>query len=292
MDSVNFSHTFKQKVEKIKEIPTLPGIARRLLELQSNEDASIQQLVAIIEIDPILTTRILKHANSAFYSIARDMTSLLDAVNLIGFRTALNLSLSVVVSKPFTVNNEGPIGTRAFWYHSTYSAHLMQILANKIPLENRPNPDVAYLAGLLHNFGVILLGHAFPLDFDAINKALSDTPAETLIHVEKTLVGINHFELGLWLMRKWRMPKEIMYTVFAHHNEDYKGEYWMYANLALVADRALRKINIGDGDNDELPQRALNNLKLSHDNVNEALINLEKEKSKLDSMIESILEVS
>ncbi len=292
MDSVDFSHTFQQKVEQIKDIPTLPAIARRLLELQTNEDASTQQLVAIIEIDPILTARILKHANSAFYNIARDMTSLLDAVNLIGFRTALNLSLSVVVSKPFNVNKEGPIGTRAFWYHSIYSAHLMQILANKIPLINQPNPNVAYISGLLHNFGIILLGHIFPLDFDAINKALSDTPAETLTHLEKTLIGINHFELGLWLMRKWRMPKEIMYTVFAHHNENYKGEYWMYANLALVTDRALRKINIGDGDSDELPQRALINLKLSHDNVNDALANLENEKSKLDSMIESILEGS
>ena len=292
MDSVNFSRTFKQKIEKITEIPTLPGIGRQLLELQTDDNAGIQQLIKIIEIDPILTTRILKHANSVYYKAAREITALLDAINLIGFRTALNLSLSMVFSKSFTVDNEGPIGARAFWSHSIYSAHLMQLLANKIPLNDKPDADVAYIAGLLHNFGVILLGHTFPLDFNALNKTLSKNPSETLLQTERRLLGIHHYELGVWLMRKWHMPKEITYSVFAHHNEDYKGECWMYANLALICDRALRKIKMGDGDNDELPQRALSNLKLSHDEVKATLATLEKEKNKLDTIIESVLEAN
>jgi len=290
MESVKFSHSFKEKVEQITEIPTLPGIGRRLLELQTNEDANIHQLIEIIEIDPILTTRLLKHANSAFYGVARDITSLLDTINLIGFRTALNLSLSLIVSKPFDVDLKGPIGTRTFWSQSIYSAHLMQSLANKIPIKNKPVPEVAYLAGLLHNFGIILLGHTFPLDFNAINKILSSDKSETLCHVEKTLIEVHHYELGVWLMRKWRMPKEIMYAAYAHHNEDYKGVYWEYANLALIADRALRKINVGDGDSDELPQRAMNNLKLTHEGVKLSIDELKKEQKKLDSMIESVLD--
>ena len=86
------------------------------------------------------------------------------------------------------------------------------------------------------------------------------------------------------------MPKAIIYTAFSHHNECYKGEQWEYANLALITDRALRKIDVGDGDTDELPQRPLSNLQLSTDDVADALEQLNRDKGRLNVLIESMLD--
>jgi len=289
MSAPNYNMEFKLKIEQIKELPTLPGVAKSLLKLQKNPDATIQQLANIIEFDPILSTQILKYSNSAFFNSARQIDSLSSAINLIGFNNALNFSLGISSANQFQVPMSGTIGMRGFWQHAIYSAHLMQLLANKIPLENPPLPGIAYLAGLLHNFGFILLGHSFPMEFDELNQALSRNDADNVLTIERALLGVHHYELAVWLMRKWGLQKEIMASVFEHHNESYRGANWVYANLALINDRVLFNYGLGDADSGELPDRILKALEINEEIVEECAEALFSQKESIDIMIDGML---
>jgi len=290
MTTTSLKFDFKTKIAQINELPTLPEIARQLLELQANPNASVQQLVDIIENDPVSSTQILKYANSAFFNSARKIESLNDAINLFGYDNAINCSLSLATAKKFAIPLAGPIGMGAIWKHSIYSAHLMQILANKIPLENGPRPGLAYLAGLLHNFGYLLLGHAFPNEFKQLNRALSGMSAPDVIQVESNLLGIQHYQLAVWLMRKWGLPTEILAAVFEHHNETFRGKHWEYANLTLLADRILFVHGImGDTDNEELPPRILTALNIDHIIVQAATNELMKNKDRMDGLIDRLI---
>lgn len=281
--------TFKTKIEQITELPTLPEIARRLLELQTMPNASVQQLIDIVENDPVSSTQILKYANSAFFNNSRKIDSLHDAINLFGFDNALNCSLSLATAKQFLIPLDGPIGMRAFWKHAIYSAHLMQILANKIPLKNGPKPGLAYLAGLLHNFGYLLLGHAFPDEFKRLNKTLETMKEPDFLEVESKSPGIHHYQLAVWLMRKWGLPAEILTTVFEHHNKTFRGKHYEYANLALLVDRVLFVHGMGDADTEELPPRILTTLEIDHTVIQAATNELLKNKEKIDGLIDGLI---
>lgn len=289
MTTLSIKADFKAKIEQINELPTLPEIARQLLELQANPNANVQQLVDVIEIDPVSSTQVLKYANSAFFNNSRKIESLKDAINLFGFDNALNCSLSLATAKQFSIPLEGPIGMRAFWQHAIYSANLMQILAKKIPLENGPKPGLAYLAGLLHNFGFILLGYAFPNEFKRLNQTLKGLSDPDVLQIESNLLGIRHYQLGVWLMRKWRLPTEILAAVFEHHNETYRGKHWEYANLALLTDRILFVHGIGDADIEELPPRMLTALGIDHIVVQAATKELLENKPRIDSLMEGLI---
>jgi len=290
MNSINTTLEFKNKIEQIKELPTLPEMGNKLLKLQENPDSSIQELGEVIEIDPILSSQLLRHANSAFFNTAKSITSLRDAISLLGFDATLNLALGLISANSFKIPVKGPIGMRAFWLHAIYSANLMQVLANKIPAELNTKSGMAYLSGLLHNFGLVLLGHEFTYDFKTINDALEDDPKKDLLSVEKSHLGFHHFQVGSWLMRKWGLPKEIMVSVLEHHNEDYHGDYHVYANLALVADRALFAYSIGDAESEDIPERILNEFHLTQEQVTEFCEQVMEKNELINAMVDHIVE--
>lgn len=292
MNSQNTTLEFKKKIEQIKQLPTLPEIGKQLLDLQQNPDATIQDLGKIIEFDPILTSQLLRHSNSAFFSTAKTITSIQDAIMLIGFDSTLNLAMGLISAKSFQIPIQGPIGMRAFWLHAIYSANLMQLLATKVPTDTNIKTGMAYLAGLLHNFGLVLLGHEFTYDFKLINDALEDDPKTDLLTVEKSLLGFHHFQVGSWLMRKWGLPPEIMTTVLEHHNEHYQGDFREYANLALVADRALFAYSIGDSDSEEIPSQILNTFHLTSEEITEYCEQLMEKSELINAMVDSIIESS
>ena len=292
MNTANLNLDFKLKIEQITDLPSLPDISKQLLFLQKKPDAAIQELVKIIEFDPILSIQILKYANSAFFTQAKHIKSLSDAITLIGFDVALNYTIAITSTSQFHIPMTGPIGMRSFWKHAIYSAHLMKRLANKIPTKDKPEDGLAYLSGLLHNMGFVLLGHAFPIEFDELNIALSKKDNKGISATEASLLGVHHYELSIWLMRKWGLPKEIMTTVFEHHNADYRGINWQYANLALLVDRILFNYGIGDAENGELPERILNAFELDTNTVMECTESLLNDTASIDSMIESILSSS
>ena len=174
----------RRRIEQIYELPPMPAVARRVLQLRNNPGASVAELAAIVELDPSLAAQVVRYAVSPFYAYRGKIGSIHDAITrVLGFDMVMNMALGLATGKSFRNPCDGPLGLHAFWQHAVYSATLVQALAKRMLPNARPQPGMAYLAGLLHNFGFLLLGHLFLPEFKLLNKlviAHPESPADVL----------------------------------------------------------------------------------------------------------------
>jgi HD-like signal output (HDOD) protein len=254
----------KSRIENLKQLPTMPGIARQIIALRSNLNGGVNDLAKIVETDPSLAAQVLRYARSPLYGYRGKVDSVHAAIaRVLGYELVLNLALGIATAKPFKVPRNGPFGLDAFWRHALHSAALTQGLSTLVPTELRPPAGMAYLAGLLHNLGQILLGHLFKQEYLILNKFITQEPEKTLIDIELEVLGIDHGQLGAWLMKSWDLPEETITAVKEHHNENFRGPHAIYPLLVLVSDRILKKHDLGDATSTELPAGVLQYLEIS-----------------------------
>lgn len=262
----------KEKVEQVHTLPPMPGVASQILRLRNNPYANASELAAVIEQDPSLTAQLLRYAASPFYAYQGKLTSVEQAiVRVLGMDFVMDFSLGLALGKSFRNPKDGPLGLDNFWRDALHVAALTQTLCNAMEFSRRPSPGVAYMAGLLHNFGFLLLGHLFPEQFNRLNKAVAAQPERSVLELERELVGVTHTEMGLWLMDAWNLPKEIVETVREHHNGDYRGDYAIYPNLVHVANRLLKRFGMGDATGIDLPADLLETVGLTEEQAETAL---------------------
>ncbi|MBZ0073005.1 MAG: HDOD domain-containing protein [Thiohalobacteraceae bacterium] len=284
----------RRRIEQVYQLPPMPDMARRILQLRSNPDASVADLAAIIELDPSLAAQVVRYAASPFYAYRGKINSIQDAITrVLGFDLVMNMALGLATGRSFHNPIDGPLGLHAFWRHSVYTAALVQTLAKRIPPQTRPQPGMVYLAGLLHNFGFLLLGHLFPPEFKLLNKLVAAHPESPVTALEKCVLGMGqaqnmlemgHAQIGAWLMYSWHMPDEIIVTLREHHNPDYSGEHAILAHLVMIADHVLKGLEIGDAPDADLPLRSLEIVGLSEDTIREFAEQLFENCSSLDMM--------
>lgn len=260
------------RINATDDLPAMPKVAHELLQLATNPYANASDLGAIVEQDPSLSAQLLRYANSPLYGYRGQVESIRDVIaRVLGYDLVMDIALGIAVGRSFRNPSHGPLGLQAYWQHAVYCASLTQRLAARIPSAQRPRPGLAYLAGLLHNFGVLLLGHLFAEEFALVNGALEADPGRALVTVEDELLGVSHVELGAWLMRSWNMPDELVAAIRNHHDEEFVGAFAIYPNLVLLANRLLASHRIGDEHSDELPGDLLARLGLTEHDARTAL---------------------
>lgn len=284
----------RRRIEQVYELPPMPEMARRILQLRSNPDASVADLAAIIELDPSLAAQVVRYAASPFYAYRGKINSIQDAITrVLGFDLVMSMALGLATGRSFHNPIDGPLGLHAFWRHAVYTAALVQALAKRMPPQTRPQPGMVYLAGLLHNFGFLLLGHLFPPEFKLLNKLVAAHPESPVTALEKCVLGMGqaqnilemgHAQIGAWLMCSWRMPDEIIVTLQEHHNPDYRGEHAVLPHLVMIADHVLKGLEIGDAPDVDLPLQSLELVGLPEDTVRALAEQLFEDCSSLDMM--------
>lgn len=254
----------KSRIEGLDKLPSMPGTARQIIQLRADPNGDVDKLSKIIETDPSLAAQVIRYARSPLYGYRGKVDSVHTAIaRVLGYEMVLNLALGVATAKPFKVPRKGPLGLDAFWRHALYSASLTQGLSTLVPPDLRPGAGMAYLAGLLHNLGHVLLGHLFKQEFLILNKFVLQAPEKPLVETEVEVLGIHHGRLGAWLMKSWGLPEETIVAVQEHHNENYRGPFAIFPLLVLVSDRILKKQDMGDAESTELPPAVLQYLEIS-----------------------------
>ncbi len=254
-NSFSAPHDMRAAIAQIKALPPLPGSASRIFELLGDPDASVAKLAEVIEMDPLLTVQVIRWASSALYGYRGQISSVHDAiVRVLGFDFVMNLALGLAVLAPLKSPGQGPIGTRMFWLHALASTRLMARLAENMPAEDRPEPKAVFLAGLLHNIGFPLLGHEFSEEFNYLTGLIEANPGLTVFNLERFALGVNHTEMGAWLMSIWSMPRPIIDVVYHHHNPNYRGENYRLNLLTFFSDCLLGQLGIGDAINQPCPE--------------------------------------
>lgn len=262
----------RQRIEAVTVLPAMPEVAQALLKLSRDPQANIQDLAAIIERDPSIAAQLMRYARSAFFGYTGEITSLQQAVTaVLGYGLSLDIALGLSLGKTFNIPNFGPMGLYPFWRHSVYSAALCQRLAYCIPTPQRPKPGMAFLAGLLHNFGVLLVAHLFRDEAQQLAKQIEANPDQSVIDIELEMMGVDHQEIGAWLLQSWNLQEEVVVATAEHHHPQYNEEHAHYARTAMVADRLLKRHGIGDAESDELPEELLAELGLSAEDADSAL---------------------
>ena len=253
----------KKRIQSLNDLPAMPEIARQIFVLRGDRLADADKLGKVVELDPSLSAQVIRYARSPFFGYRGKVDSVQSAISrVLGFEMVMNLALGIASARPFKIPVIGPLGLNAFWRHATYSAALVQALGRELPRAVRPPAGLSYLAGLLHNMGHLLLGHAFKREFCMLNNAVSENPALSVVEHEMALLGVHHGELGAWLMESWNMPEEIIVAVREHHNPQYDGPHALYARLTLLADHLLKEHGIGDSPSHELPVEIMAALEL------------------------------
>lgn len=278
-----------EQLKKIDHLPVMPSIAANLLELQANPDATVDDMVRIISHDPALTAQILRYANSSLFGFSGQISNLQDAIfRVLGYETVLYMSFGGALGRAFKLPQKGRLSMNTFWKEATYRAALCQQLALRMPGHSRPSTSLAYITGLLHNIGIVLMGHLFHTEFNWLNKMLSSRPEQSLIQTEQNLFGCTHSTIGRHLMEYWNMPEEITTVVGEHHNMNYSGDHAVYVMLTQLAGQALRAHDLSDSDSDTISEKLCQQLELTEAHVEEALEVVMEENTALDAMADTL----
>ena len=285
----NMKSNLLEQLKNIDHLPVMPTLAADLLKLQSNPDGTVDDMVRIISHDPALTVQILRYANSALFGFSGQINNLHDAIfRVLGYETVLYMSFGATLGRSFNLPQSGRLSMNNFWKEATYRAALCQQLALRMPTQSRPATSIAYITGLLHNIGQIIMGSLFQTEFDWINKMLTSRPEQSLIVTEQNLFDCTHASLGQYLMQHWNMPEEITAVVGEHHNADYDGEQAVYVWLTQLAGQALAPHGLSDADDETISEKLCQQLELTEADVQEALAKIMNENAVLDAMAETL----
>lgn len=201
----------KTYVQRIKELPTLPAIAHKILALASDPLLSIDDLMDIVEIDPAISAKILSVANSVFFGYPVRTTKLNDAIMRIGINNVKSIAVGIAVLSFLGDGKKTPEYTRLF-HHSVCVGLTSQFIARNLRLSLA---DDVLIDGLLHDLGYLALYKYFPEIYMEILKTLKD--GRPMLEAEKEVLGYSHTDVGFWLADQWNLPSSVVDAVLYHH---------------------------------------------------------------------------
>ncbi len=262
----------QQRLEETIEIPPLPATAQKIIKLRVDPDATVDDITGVVETDPALAAQVVSWAASPFYAAPGKIRSVEDAiVRVLGFDLVINLALGLALGKTLSLPKDQPQQATPYWQQAIYTAAVIEGLTRAMPRAERPEAGLTYLAGLLHNFGYLVLAHVFPPHFSLICRHLEVNPHLSHSYVEQHLLGITREQIGAWLMRYWDMPDELSNALRFQHDPAYSGEQAAYSNLVCLAVSLLRNRGIGAGPQREIPQSLFDGLSLTREKAEEAV---------------------
>ncbi len=244
------------RLQSVHSLPPMPAIALRILHMVNNPLSQVADLALIIEQDPPLAAQIMRYARSALFNFPGEINSVQDAVNIVlGYDRVANIAMGVASLKAFSIPNAGPWGLSAVWRHSLYSSYLCQQLASQMPGDAEVKPGMAYLCGLLHNIGVLLIGHVFRPEYDELNQLIKAHPDAPVSLLERQVFGsgwdddvlmLGHGTIGAVLLKFWNLPDVVIKSAAMHQNQSYNGDHDKYVKLIRVTDAVLHETGIGE----------------------------------------------
>lgn len=199
---------------KVHEISTLPEVALRIIQLVNDPRSNVQDLVDVIANDPALSSRVLRTVNAAAHGVK--ITRLPQAISLLGFRRVRNLATTALVASMFKrPGNVGPYNRATLWKHMVSVALAARLIARAA---GRTDFEDAFLAGLLHDIGIILEDQYVHRRFKHLMLQLAEgVPLPTQ---ERNALGFTHTMLGERIADKWKFPAFIRSSIAHHHNAE------------------------------------------------------------------------
>jgi len=199
---------------EVNRLPSLPHVLVKLLQACREDDICFDSLSVIISQDASLTSKVIKAANSPVYGRARHLNSLKHTLMFLGFDTIKSIVITTCIKQFFSAYSvQKTHFLKTFWLHSLTCATLSRSLAK---LTSYPFPEEAYLAGLLHDIGKLMMEPEMDKEYKSHQHFVY--PADDILNIEKDTLDISHPELAAIMLEKWNMPDVICDAVRYHHS--------------------------------------------------------------------------
>ncbi len=219
-------------VEEVDKLVSLPDIYYRLEELIVDPKSTTDSIADLLRSDPDLCARMLRMANSAFYSFPTTIESIERAVSTIGLRQIRELVLVTAVIKAFEGIPSGKVNMASFWEHSVAVAIMSREIAQTAGI---PSAQNYYIPGLLHDLGRLVMYLQLPsLMNDLLERR--DSSGMPLFQLECEMLSYSHADIGGCLLEFWKLPQSIWEPVAMHHNPAASGEFMLTACAIHIAD--------------------------------------------------------
>jgi HD-like signal output (HDOD) protein len=208
----------REKFEQITNLPTLPGVVTRVMHTVRDPSSSSTDVAFIVGQDLALSAKVLRLANSAFYGMPHSITSIHNAVVILGFKVINTIVLSLTVFDMFPHEKRSSLFNRtAFWRHCTSCALICRFLSQHLRSFVLFDPEEAFCAGLLHDIGKVAMEQYLHEDF---HKALKYAKHKkiSLYEAEKETLGYAHTDVAQWLTSQWQIPAAISLPLLYHHD--------------------------------------------------------------------------
>jgi len=250
MDAGDFRASLDALIEGGRQLPTLPVLVLQVQRALANDRSGPRDIAHLIERDPVLAARVLRLANSAAFSRGDPITTIGAAVGRLGMNHVRSLCLAVGVVRAFG-NSYRRLDHQRYWQHSVAVGMVAERLTHMSKRYAQVDGEEAYVAGLLHDVGLLVCDQFFPAEFAAIEE---ETDRESIgrWRVETTRLGLDHGDIGGQVLSRWQLPAGVMEAVAAHHHPEGSSEktealtYMVWGAEALCSSSGL-----------ELPQEGI-----------------------------------
>jgi HD-like signal output (HDOD) protein len=228
-------------------VPTLPAVVARLEALIADPDAGPSDVGALINEDPPLAGKVLRIANSTFYGLAEPCSSVEKACSVLGLKLVHTMIVQASVIAQFEHLREIGLDLGRLWRHSVLVGRVCSILARGSKSAAAPNPDEAYLAGLLHDVGQVVLLDNLREKYVAMHRqaAVQSLP---LVMVERRDLGTTHAEIGAAVVNTWKLSNSVRIGVQLHHARRDADFSVPAACLTIKANLLVDRVCAGDRD--------------------------------------------
>ena len=244
------SAMIKRRVQKIGGLPSFPATHAEILKLSESEESSSEDIADKLKLDPGLLATVFKLVNSSHYGFAKKVDSLKLAVTLLGLEEIANLVMAAQVFEKMGNYEEGAgLDLQAFWKHAVGTAFVARTIAKKL----RTETESAFLAGMLHDLGKVVLDRYFA-DYYASIFDLIKSEGMSIVRAEQEILGLSHAEIGGQLAFEWQFTDNYLNSILYHHNPQNARRYQRLVSLVHLADVFCRLLGYGSGGDDLVPK--------------------------------------
>lgn len=221
-------------LDRIEELPPLPAVAARVMGMADDDRTSALELAQVLSTDQALTAKLIKISNSAYYGFARRVSTVREAVLVLGFKQVRQVAVGASIMNSFRgPRRDDGFDLDLFWGHSVAVAVAAETVAKK---SHSAKPEDAFTAGILHDIGRLVLRQVMPDEFGrAVDIARS---GQSSLHTaERMVTGFSHDDVGRVLGERWKFPTHLIDAVAGHHDVRLTLEGDGLAGVVALANR-------------------------------------------------------
>ncbi len=232
----------KRVISVTGNLPPVPHVAAKMMELVGKEDTSVRDLQKVISADQALTARILKMANSVFYSFDQKITTLTHAIVILGFRAVQSMAVAAS-SRSLFVKKGAQFGLKEklLWEHSMAVAMGCRQIARQVGYENE---EAAFVAGLLHDIGKAVLNQVIPKKYGRIVEQVYNE-GKSFAEVEQEVLGFDHSHIGALIAQKWNFDWDMVETIAYHHRPEAESSGAVLGAVLALANILAKRMGVG-----------------------------------------------